>query len=71
MIPKVRSAPVRCLPFLTALAAIVFALLPKLVEGQKPPSKLEITRAARPWEFLCAVGTHAGTHVNRLFIYIK
>ena len=42
-------------------ALVILAWLAPSVSAQEPSERtLELSRAARPWEFLCAVGTRAG-----------
>jgi glycogen debranching enzyme len=50
---------------LTFAAALVTLLFPSLAISQELSRRtLELSRPARPWEFLCAVGTRAGLFGN-------
>ena len=49
-------------PFLAAL--LLATLATPALRAQEPMRSLELSRAARPWEFLCAVGTRAGLFGN-------
>lgn len=54
-------------PNVLCLAAVfVPAFLAHVARAQEqPPRTLELSRPARPWEFLCAVGTRAGLFGNQ------
>src|ERR1700752_2274535 len=44
--------------------ALLLVLLAPACKAQEQTRNLELSRAARPWEFLCAVGTRAGLFGN-------
>ena len=46
------------------LALTLLAATQSWASPQETPAPLEITRAVRPWEFLCSVGTRAGIFGN-------